>query len=376
VTLLDHAVGWRHGMVADVGDIPVAMADLPLANRVATLTPVTGDSSAGGVSSDPVAARCAAIAEAIERYVAVVCALPPATTARLVPSSVDGPTTDVYSVVDGGAWAAPVALITLDPDRSTVSTSSGLAADGSPLRALLRAVQELVERDALMSTWLHGVAARQVPLPEPRAEAVQARGGDVVCFDLTPAYSPHPVAAVAGNLPQRGRPRLSLGLACRARWDDAVDKAYAEWAQGVIFAGMYRARYPDLALSPDEVTDFDRHAAYYTLHPDRWAALPVWGGPRVERPPDADVVGRPADELHHLATTLAANGVDTYYRDLTTVDAAAVGLRVVRALAPDLVPIHGDHRRPHLGGTAPDLARRYPWATSTVFPNPAPHPLG
>ncbi|HVF75261.1 MAG TPA: YcaO-like family protein [Acidimicrobiales bacterium] len=376
MTLLDQAVGWRHGLVADVGDIPVTLADLPLANRVATLTPVTGDSSAGGVSSDPVAARCAAIAEAVERYVAVVCALPPASATSRLPFDAGGPTTDVYSVVDGSAWAAPVSLVTLDPARSTVSTSSGLAADGSPLRALLRAVQELVERDALMVTWLHGVAARQVPLAERLAGPVRARGGDAVCFDITPAYSPHPVAAVAGNLPQRGRPRLSLGLACRARWDDAVEKAYAEWAQGVIFAGMYRSRYPGLRLEPDEVTDFDRHAAYYTLHPERWADLPLWGGPVGERPPDAAVVGRPADELHHLATTLAANGVDTYYRDLTTVDAAAVGLRVVRALAPDLVPIHGDHRRPHLGGTAPDMARRYPQATSTVFPNPAPHPLG
>ena len=376
MSLLDEAVGWRHGVVADLGVIPVTMADLPLANRVATLTPVTGDSSAGGVSTDPDAARCAAIAEAVERYVAVVCSLPPASAQRRLPYPADGPMTDVYSVVDGEAWAAPVSLITLDPDRSTVSTSSGLAADGSPLRALLRAVQELVERDALMTTWLHGVAARQVPLPDALADAVRVRAGDAVCFDLTPAYSPHVVAAVAGNLPQRGRPRLSLGLACRARWDDAVDKAYAEWAQGVIFAGMYRARYPGLQLAPDEVTDFDRHAAYYTLHPDRWAALPLWGGPVVERPPDAEVVGGAADELRHLAVTLAANGVDTYYRDLTTVDAAAVGLRVVRALAPDLVPIHGDHRRPHLGGTAPDLARRYPWATSTVFPNPAPHPLG
>lgn len=376
MTLLDAAVGWRHGLVADVGAIPTTMADLPLANRVASITPVTGDSSAGGVSPDPEAARCAAIAEAVERYVAVVCALPPATAARAIPSTVDGPTTDVYSVVDGDAWAAPVALITLDPARSTVSTSSGLAADGSPLRALLRAVQELVERDALMITWLHGVAARRVPLPERLARPVHDRGGEAVCFDLTPAYSPHPVAAVAGNLPQRGRPRLSLGLACRARWDDAVAKAYAEWAQGVIFAGMYRERYPDLRLAPDDVTDFDRHAAYYTLHPDRWAALPLWGGPTVGPPPDAEVTGRPGDELHHLADALAAHGIDTYYRDLTTVDAAAVGLRVVRALAPELVPIHGDHRRPHLDGTAPDLARRYPWATTTAFPNPAPHPLG
>jgi ribosomal protein S12 methylthiotransferase accessory factor len=126
-----------------------------------------------------------------------------------------------------------------------------------------------------------------------------------------------------------------------------------------------------------EVTNFEIHAAYYTFHPDRWVSLPIWGGPHTDPPADAPVVGPPGLELCSFVASLTARGVDTYYRELTTVDVAQVGLRVIRALAPKLTPIHADHRWPYLGGSAGDLAFRYPWAKPKAsFPIDAPHPLG
>jgi ribosomal protein S12 methylthiotransferase accessory factor len=172
----------------------------------------------------------------------------------------------------------------------------------------------------------------------------------------------------------RGRPRLSLGLACRARWEDAVEKAWLEWAQGTVFAGTPSPAPLD---APDDCADFDAHARWYTAHPEQWNGLPLWNGPRTGPPPDAEITGRPDSELAHLGAALADAGIEVFFRELTTVDAACVGLRVVRALAPQLVPIHGHHRWPHLGGTAADLAWRYPGlGAASHFPNPAPHPLG
>jgi ribosomal protein S12 methylthiotransferase accessory factor len=70
-------------------------------------------------------------------------------------------------------------------------------------------------------------------------------------------------------------------------------------------------------------------------------------------------------------------GLRLAYREITTPELAAVGLRAVRVLSPDLTPLHADHRKPHLGGTTKDLAMRYPWARPTgLFPNRHPHPLG
>jgi ribosomal protein S12 methylthiotransferase accessory factor len=352
--LAQRAIGWRHGVVADAGPVPATLADPPIANWGATSAPLAGGSSAGAAAfaGDDDLARTAAVAEAVERYAASVCAA--GTAYRLADNQPVAGFDDVLSL------------------RAPGATSSGLAADPSPLRALLRAAQELIERDALMTTWLHGVAARRVDLPDALLEPVLRLAGTATAFNLTPAYSPHPVAAVAGCIPRRGRPRLSMGLACRSRWDDALAKAWLEWAQGVVFAGM---RADEIGpLSPKDVTDFDRHAVYYTVNPEQWDGLPLFGGPRTDRPPDAEVVGAPTDELHALAHC----GVELLYRDLTTVDAAHIGLRVVRVVAPDLTPIHADHNHPALNARSHDLHWRYPWATPTAtsFPNPMPHPLG
>ena len=373
MTLVERAVGWRHGVVADVAPVPRTLADAAVSNWSAEVRPLSGESPAGGVSVE------AAVGEAVERYAAGIALLPAVSPggdalgiecftlhseeqrrAWGFPFGVaydrPGPFTEVYSAVDNRPVAVPMSLVTLDPARTALATSSGLAADPSPVRALLRAVQELVERDAFMSVWLHSLGPGRV-----------WQRDDVACFDITPAWSPHPVAAVAGCLPLRGRARLSLGLACRATWAEAEAKAYSEWAQGVVFAGMWQGWF-----EADEVVSFDRHAAYYTVHPDRWAGLPWWRGPWASAPRDA------ADgSLRGLVSALAEGGVRVFYRDLTTVDAAAVGLRVVRALSPDLTPIHGHHAWPFLGGTTSDVGRRFPGAAGAgLFPNPNPHPLG
>ncbi|MEV4314772.1 YcaO-like family protein [Actinocrispum sp. NPDC049592] len=124
----------------------------------------------------------------------------------------------------------PAGLVGLAATYGLPATSSGLAAGSSPTRALLRASRELIERDAFTVTWLHGIPARQVPLPAELSDPVADLGGRVTAFDLPPAYSPHPVAAVAGTLPlQVGSDRRSGLPAARVRrtrcarhgWNDA-----------------------------------------------------------------------------------------------------------------------------------------------------------
>ncbi|HVK20856.1 MAG TPA: hypothetical protein VM677_05800 [Actinokineospora sp.] len=105
---------------------------------------------------------------------------------------------------------------------------------------------------------------------------------------------------------------------------------------------------------------------------DEWADLPLWRGPAGDPPADA------ADPtLSALVDALTDADVRLAYRDLTTPELAAVGLHCVRALSPDLTPLHPDHRWPHLGGRAAELSWRYPHLSPhTAFPSPHPHPLG
>ncbi len=391
--------GVHHASVADTGDWGRTQEQ-----EVGLLR-----SAGGGVGREPGLAEISAIAESLERYAASVVELDTAvgttlSANQLVPldswtlhhsgqradptfpdpeAYPDDPTyTPAFSLEDNTLHWVPAGLMALRRDFGSLATSSGLAAHFSPTLALLRAVQELVERDAYVVTWLHGIAGRRRAVPQLEAE-VAPLGGVVVAYDITPAYSPHPVACVAGSLPLRGRARNSLGVACRADWHEAVEKAYLEFVQGTMFVGHQLARVPELeALQPETCTGFDEHAVYWSVHGDQWWGLPLHaeaatiddnrGTPAVPHN-EAD----PADQLEALSKALSHTGVRLYYRRLPTAGLDQLGLHVVRALSPDLAPLHHNHNWPFLGGTARDLSWRFPdRATYASFPNPNPHALG
>jgi ribosomal protein S12 methylthiotransferase accessory factor len=298
----------------------------------------------------------------------------------------------VHALDDNRVVWVPQELVGLGPRSGQArlpSTSSGLAAwrdgrDGAWL-ALLRAAQELLERDALAVTWLNGVVGRRIALPAQWQAHARERGGDLQAFDLTQHWNPHPVIAVAGGIPFEGRPRHVLGIACRADPGEALHKALLEWQQALTFAahlcGRESARLP---REPAALRSFDEHAAFYTLRPDLWPQLPLFGvaaDSTLQLPPPGTAI-RPAApraiaELDLLRRRLGDAGIALYYRELTTPDVAAAGLRVMRVVSPPLSGLHADERAPFLGGRCRDVAWRYPGVPhSDTFPNSFPHPLG
>ena len=300
---------------------------------------------------------------------------------------------EVYALDDNrGVWV-PQELVGLGPrigDARMPSTSSGLAAwrdaTGGPWLALLRAAQELLERDALAVTWSNGLGGRSVELPAQWQTFVAARGGTLTAFDLTQQWNPHPVIAVAGSLPFEGRPRHVLGIACRALRGEALHKALLEWVQALTFATYLVGTHGDtLPRTPSDLRRFDEHAAFYTLRPELWAqtALQRHAAPSGLRIAADEVGAQDTDadaaaaQLQVMRTALGAAGIALLYRELTTRDVAAAGLRVMRVLSPQLTGLHADERAPFLGGRARDAAWRYPdRASHGAWPNPLPHPLG
>ncbi len=470
--LLQHAAQGRAGLVPAVHDVPAPACELPgLANAAVPAEPnQPWQTVSGAVGATPAQARTAALAEALERMAAAQARF--AVTARRDlpaeprildtadafftdgqraqagfpwPTGIHGDDrfAEVFRLTDNARHWAPQECVGLGPrvgEPRMPSTSSGLAAHrdaaGGPWLALLRAAQEVLERDALTVTWLHGLGGREIPVPRALADAVAHRGGCVHAFDLTQVWNPHPVIAVAGSLPQEGRMRHCLGVACRADRTSALTKAAEEWQQSLAFAGhVWRTRGMTLPSEPHALRQFDEHAAFYTVRPTLWAqtalmahrhpasmagdAVPAAPGAtraepapaasagiqnrldaplppgsadtarrllHIENVPTIPVSTHPAalDEgadsarlLHALVQTLAAAGIDLFYRELTPPDVAQTGLRVMRVIAPALASLHADERAPFLGGRCADVAWRYPGATShTPFPNPLPHPLG
>ena len=401
------AANARHGLVPAPQRIQISRSDI--ASVIHVGVPAAGGgtvrSPSGGVGRTVRAATMAAVCEALERYAAVMARPPRRRREQIgvsllaaedfslfsaeqradegfVGEALYGNDVDYVAATEhnGALTWVPAPLVLLqDLSGAQVSTSNGLAAGPSPVAATLRATQELIERDAFMSTWLHGVPARQVTMNDEHQSAFRDLGGEVTCFDFTPAYSPHPVAAVAAMLPSRGAPRYSLGLACRARWEDAVEKAWLECVQGLMFAGWYcKQPFAERVSEPKAVTTFDQHAAFYTWNPQLWAELPLFGGGLTAAPASAPEQTNRRQELAALLQALETGGIRVLHAPLNTVELAPLGVHVVRALSPDLTPLHCHESRQFLGGTTPDVRRRYPWVdlSSLTFPNVMPHPLG
>ncbi|WP_130875440.1 YcaO-like family protein [[Pseudopropionibacterium] massiliense] len=290
--LMQQAVGQRHGMVLPPQRAPLSMADADIVHYgVPRRIDSPWESASGGVARRERDARLAAIGEAVERTASGLVRLP-TRPRRDIPSDerIDAedfalftpdqrarpgfphgrihdpecPYVEVFSLLDNSPVWVPQPFVSLqDPHRTGVPNSSGLAAGPDAHAALLRGVQELIERDALMTTWLHGLSGHAVAPPGSLASEVARLGGGFTVLDLTPAYSPFPVAAVMGGIPKRGLWRYSLGVACKHDWNSAVDKAYLEWNQGVLFAGVY-GELADVSRIPKDTDlhSFDEHAMY------------------------------------------------------------------------------------------------------------------
>lgn len=403
--LIAAATGHRHGLIVPPSPVPVSAAD-PAGVHHASVA-MEGEafrSAGGGVGRTRAHAAVAAVGEALERYAATHATLPVRKRSELHDHHVIGLDdwtlhspeqrardeyphrdafpddewlTEVFDLATNAPVWVPAALVSLVDQYGALATSSGLAADPNPHKALLRALQEVVERDAYMTTWLHQLGGRLVS----QGPADPVLGGDQRVYDLTPAFSPHPVAMVTGTLELHGHPRHSLGVACRSTWADAVERATLEMLQGTMFVAQLLSRRPELAGIPaDQVNGFDEHAIYYAANPRAWAEIPVHRHAEWAPVPPESAPSDPAEELQHLTAALVANGVRLAYRDLTTVDVAQLGITVARVLSPDLTPIHHDHRWPFLGGRADDLTWRYPDGHhrrgGRRFPSSFPHALG
>ncbi len=407
--LMEKAPNNRHGICLEPQRALISKSDLETIIHYGVPTSVDSpwESASGGVGRNQTTALLASIGESVERYCATIVQLPLFTkqsikTSRLIDAEEwclfdnkqrqqkDFPFnniytnkcmyTNVFDFQNNDEYFIPHPMVALRDDYETgVPTSSGLAAGATYKHALLRATQELIERDALMVTWLHGIAGRSIEVPKKYIDELKKLEGEVFAFDLTPQYSPFPVIAVAGGIMKQGNWRYSLGIACREDISSAMDKAYLEWNQGIMFAGVY-GDYVDTEKvgDLDKLKTFDEHAIFYTLNPELWNTLPLFASKHKIVKPLLTGTFRSLDEsLKLIRKKFNQHKIRLYYRDLTTIDAQQLGLSVVRVASPDLAQIFAHQEWPLINRVDKLLTSRYPKSKKlTKFPNLMPHPLG
>lgn len=408
--LLRNASGFRCGVTLPYQNVKLTFADIPGYFNVATPkdSSKNWETASGSISKNQNHAISAAVGESMERYCAAVIPITikkhdEINNEKILPISqfslfskeqygdpafewkeIDesnvlyGHMFDIFS--NEKVWV-PQDLIGLGPKEGrpvVPSTSTGLAAHPKKQIALLLAIQEILERDALTVTWLNSLGGREIEIGSRYTKIVKQKNAQAFCFDFTQSWNPFPVVAVCGYIPLRGRKRISMGVACRETYEEAIDKAFAEWIQGAIFAGHFVESQPNLKYSSSkDLRDFNDHAAYYTLYPEEWENVPlIKHRKKIDIKNKTNSPKNTYEKIKHLIEHLNSNGINILYREITLPDVKEAGLTVVRVVSPQLSMIHGDERAPFLGGRIHDIKWRYPNTKSHGFPNKYPHPLG
>jgi thiazole/oxazole-forming peptide maturase SagD family component len=256
----------------------------------------------------------------------------------------------------------------------TLATSSGVAAFPSFQGALVRAVLELIERDAFMLAWLArrpGPTIARGSLPaalKRRLDRLEEAGVRAVVRDLSGDLAP--VAGV--YLRHRTRPFARITSSAAFDIAQAVDHALAE-AESQFF--QYLRSDPLASISPSEVRHPADHGQLYCQK--RYSGRADWFGRARVTVTLRQAGAGLAKRYGELMDTLKGKGLGVLAVELTPArELVLLGRRpmhVVRALVPGLVPVSFGF------GTEPwGMPRligalghgRHPRSLHPVFPHP------
>ena len=243
-------------------------------------------------------------------------------------------------------------------------TSNGLASGTTLSDAAERAVLELRERDAFLSSWIALRPKTRVALDELDfpitgiVEHLRSRGASMEVYLVE--EGPQAFVAVSIGLGNGNDwPAVTIGLGAGVEWRDAVNKAILEHGQtGPFLARIWRNRELPIPQSRDDIHTLRDHALYY-CDPAHAPEFDLWriGSGRADAP-----VRRVEHGIRRKPARVAIV-------DLTPADLQDSPFRIVRAVARGLEPLWygngyeralSDHLRALLNGREP---------------NPAPHPI-
>ena len=255
--------------------------------------------------------------------------------------------------LSGGEVWIPAALVSLRielaPDQLFCQgTSNGLAAGTSIEDASLRAVFELIERDAFMSAWLSGTPGCRISVDDsldPMLSEVLGQiahlGADIELFTLpTSACGTTALCMALGDGDRY--PAMSFGLGCDLDPRAALRQAILELGQtGPFLRRMMQNGQLAIPRVPEDVREMLDHAAYYFSR-ERIGAFDAirQGGSTLEL---RDLRPSAGSSLAALSAQLCDAGIRIATVDVTSADVRLGPFRVVRAVSPDLQPISYGH---------------------------------
>jgi len=401
LTLKDRLVDPYTGPITSLTLYEPAPPDPPLFHCVAALVdegwqavgePVV---NCGGASPDPRAAEAAALGEAVERASAV---LPRREELVLAPygevqaDAVDPSAWDLFdaetraeqdfpyaqtSVSEAISWVWGWSITRSEPtllpaSRVFLSLESPLPGDfaGYPLlsgfaagntleEAALRALLEVIERDAFMVAWANRLPLRHVRIADvagSSASAFARRGLEARC-GLIELDLGAPVAIAMVRSSQPADPAVVVAAAADIDSDRACQRALNELAANRLHVrhALTEAGETTASSSPCEARDESAHGLLYA-RADMLPELSFWWDRTSTDPADEAPTPRPTSglsawkRLSLLVETIGGAGHEVLLVDLTPPEVRELGLCTVKALVPGAYPMNFDSRWPHFGG--------------------------
>ncbi|MER8226101.1 TOMM precursor leader peptide-binding protein [Streptomyces sp. NPDC094143] len=342
-------------------------------------SPVQASSCSGAVKYDPTLARVCAVGEFMERYAAGVydperlvrasfralgaAAVDPrslplasereyASLARIAPFDPDLELDWVEgrSLTTGRSRYLPACVVYVPyrfprrEERLVDPISTGLAAGSGLHHAVLGGLLEVVERDAVSIFWENRLTLPTLDLgglTEGPAAAIVGRltaaGVQVMCKDLTTDLG---IPAVSVRYVEGPEERPMVAHATSAHLDlhgallGALEEA--DLCRTGLGSWLAEREIPDV-----DATKMDR-ADFYTYYcaPGRLSLVPFWDqGPLRPLPTPRSTSASPEASVEEVVRRLSARGYEPIAVDITPVDVAECGVRVVRSVVPGLCPL-------------------------------------
>lgn len=247
-------------------------------------------------------------------------------------------------------WLSPV----LEGERFWMPTSTGCAAHPDREQAILHALLECVERDAIAITWLAEVRWPRLDLADLAAAhpGLQALAGmlpwsdlDAVLFDATTDLG---VATVYALLRAVHDEQLAVVVSAAAR-PALADAAYHALLEGLKNRRTLRSYLGGPAAPEPEHFERPHEGALFMGSPARQAAFdfllqPERGALRRGAHGAGGVTG-----WRDVVARLRGKGKMAYLVDLTTSELSEAGMTAVRAIVPGLQPVSFNQRARYLG---------------------------
>jgi ribosomal protein S12 methylthiotransferase accessory factor len=258
--------------------------------------------------------------------------------------------------------------------------STGCAAHTDVRSALVAGICEVIERDAVALTWL-----QRLRLPPLSLQAVPSAARELMdwcernsvkifLFDATTDLG-IPTVYTLALAPADARAAQLVGCSTGMTMEEAVNKAVTETC-------VTRSAVQYAADPPEDVAEFRDvlHGAAYLGRPEHRHAFDFLLEDMQSRKTTcpADVINDTQDALDALLLTLTRREMEAYAVNVTTREAEAVGLFVVRVIIPALQPVSFSPLAQYRGHprlySAPALMGHHVHAEADLNPWPQPFP--